>query len=145
MKEIITSGYKITVRMHKKESHTGSKTLIRWIKNLLYGQKLVPTPMFFTLQTSGLGHLFGDRNFILQETLRSEAQFLELSSDPAKLTAWVEKESKFQVQFYLRPGGLISSIPEDSRPTEQEVLSWVPVIEKLEVDTLSTILHDSEE
>jgi len=145
MEEIITSGYKITVRMHKKESHDGSKRWIGWIKNLLHGKRLIPTPLEFTLQTLGLGRLFGDRNYVLTATLKAEQQFLEFSKDPAKLTAWVEKESKDKVQFYLRPGGLISRIPEDSRPTQQEVLSWVPVIDKLEVDTRSTILYDSEE
>lgn len=145
MEEIITSGYKITVRMHKKQSRYGSKRWIGWIKNLLHGKRLIPTPLEFTLQTLGLGRLFGDRNYVLTATLKAEQQFLEFSEDPAKLTAWVEKESKDKVQFYLRPGGLISRIPEDSRPTEQEVLSWVPVIDKLEVDTRSTILYDSEE
>lgn len=89
--------------------------------------------------------MFGDRNYILRATLKAEQQFLEFSKDPAKLTAWVEKESNDKLRFYLRPGGLISGIPEDSRPTQQEVLSWVPVIDKLEVDTRSTILYDSEE
>ena len=133
------------MRMHRKESHDGSKTLIRWIKNLLYGRRLIPTPMFFTLQTHGLGHLFGDRNYVLTETLKNEAQFLEFSKNPSKLTEWVEKESKHRVQFYLRPGGLISRIPENERPTREEVLSWTPIIDKLEVEENSTILHDSEE
>ena len=146
MEEIITSGYKITIRMHKKESHDGSTRWISRIKTLLHGKKLVPTPLEFTLQTLGLGRLFGNRNYVLAATLKAEQQFLEFSKDPAKLTAWVEKESKDKVQFYLRPGGLISRIPEDSRPTEQEVLTWVPVIDKIEVDTRSTILlNDSEE
>ena len=146
MEEIITSGYKITVRMHKKESHDGSKRWIGRIKNLLYGQRLVPTPLEFTMQTSGLGRMFGSRDYVLQETLRAEQQFIEFTKDPSKLTEWVEKESIGQVQFYLRPGGLISRIPEDDRPTREEVLSWVPVIDKLEVGQSSTILpNDNEE
>lgn len=146
MEEITTSGYKITVKMHKKESHDGSKRWIGRIKNLLYGQRLVPTPLEFTMQTLGLGRMFGDREFILRETLRAEQQFIEFTNDPSKLTEWVEKESKSQVQFYLRPGGLISRIPEDERPTREEVLSWIPVIDKLEVGQSSTILpNDSEE
>lgn len=146
MEKIITSGYKITVKMHRKESHDGSKRWIGWIKNLLRGEKLIPTPLEFTLQTVGLGRMFGSRDYILRETLRAEQQFIEFTNDPSKLTEWVEKESIGRVQFYLRPGGLISRIPEDERPTREEVLSWIPVIDKLEVGQSSTILpNDSEE
>ena len=145
MEEITTSGYKITVRMHGKESHDGSKRWISRIKNLLYGQKLVPKPLFFTLQTRGLGHMFGSRDYILEETLRAQKEFIEFAGDPTKLKQWVERESRMQVQFYLRPGGLIARIPEDSRPTEEEVLSWVPIIDELELVTNSTTLPDDSE
>ena len=132
--------------MHKKEPRDGSQKWINRITTLLHGKKLVPTPFEFTLQTLGLGTLFGDREFILRETLKAEQQFIEFTKDPSKLTEWVNQQSIGQVQFYLRPGGLISRIPEDERPTREEVLSWTPVIDKLEVGQSSTILpNDSEE
>ena len=133
--------------MHKKEDQDGSQKWINRINTLLHGKKLVPTPFSFNLSTSGGATFVGSREFILQETLKAEKQFLEMSQDPSKINAWVLEQSRYQVQFYLRPGGLISKVPEDERPTEQEVLTWVPIIEDIEVLQGSTriVLHDDSE
>ena len=137
MSEICMNGMILTIKMYKKKPMSGLRRLLtdhsRLAAKFLSRQDLEETPFEFTLSTSGVGHLMGTDEYKIDHANRANKEFAEFATNAQKLIEWVNRESIHTRQFYLRPGGLISRIPEDDRPTEKEVMGWVPIIEKIKI------------
>lgn len=137
MSEICMNGMILTIKMYKKKPISGLRRFLtnhsRLANKFLSKEDLEETPLFFTLSTSGAGTLMGTDAYKIHHANKANKEFAEFATNQQKLIEWVNQESIHTRQFYLRPGGLISRIPEDERPTEQEVMSWIPIIEGVEI------------
>ena len=137
MSEICMNGMILTVKMYKRKPISGLRRFLtnhsRLANKFLSKEDLEETPLFFTIATSGAGTLMGTDEYKIHHANKANKEFAEFVTNQEKLIEWVNQESIHTRQFYLRPGGLISRIPEDERPTEQEVMSWIPIIEGVEV------------
>lgn len=135
--EIFMNGMILDIKMYKRKSTSG---LRRFLTNhfslaskFLPKEVLEETPLTFTLSTSGVGTLSGSDEYKIYYANKANKEFAEFATNQQKLIEWVNQESINTRKFYLRPGGLISRIPEDKRPTEQEVMSWIPIVEGVKV------------
>tara|TARA_B100000287_G_scaffold310054_1_gene293304 strand:- start:12532 stop:12957 length:426 start_codon:yes stop_codon:yes gene_type:complete len=131
------NGMILSIRMYKKKPMSGLRRFLtnhsRLANKFLSKEDLEETPLFFTLSTSGAGTLMGTDAYKIHHANRANKEFAEFATNQQKLIEWVNQESANTLKFYLRPGGLISRVTEDDRPTEEEVMSWVPIIEGMKV------------
>ena len=92
-------------------------------------------PLFMEISTQGCGMFMGSEKYIAQAIKDANTEYRLFSVDPSAFSAWVQRKVESQLMFYLRPGGLISRIPEESRPTPEQIASWHWRVEDLETVT----------
>jgi len=92
-------------------------------------------PLFMEISTQGCGIFMGSQEYITQAIKDANNEYRLFSVNPSAFSAWVQRNVESQLMFYLRPGGLISRIPEEDRPTREQIESWSWRIEDLETVT----------
>lgn len=93
------------------------------------------TPLFMNISTQGCGMFMGSEEYIAQAIEDANIEYDLFRKDATAFSAWVQRNVESQLMFYLRPGGLISRIPEEDRPTREQIESWSWRIEDLETVT----------
>ena len=93
------------------------------------------TPLFMELSTKGCAMFVGSEEYIAQAIKDANIEYKLFSINPMAFSVWVQREVEHRLMFYLRPGGLISRIPEEDRPTREQIESWSWRIEDLETVT----------
>lgn len=95
------------------------------------------TPLFMELSTKGCGYFVGSDEYIAQAIKDANIEYNLFRMNTTAFSVWVQREVEHRLMFYLRPGGLISRIPEENRPTREQIESWSYRIEDLETVTRS--------
>ena len=81
-------------------------------------------PYFIELGTRGSGIIYGTSDYIKQAIIEVNVEFNRFISDKKFFREYVEEEVEKMIQFHFRPGGLMSKVPEEERPTIEQVRSW---------------------
>ena len=82
------------------------------------------TPYTIDLQSSGAGVFYGTDKRIKEMINEANAEFDRFSTDTEAFQQWVEAEINNMIDFHFRPGGLMSKISEQERPTRAQVDTW---------------------
>jgi len=93
------------------------------------------TGLFMNISTQGCGIFMGSEENIAQAIKDANEEYELFRNDSVAFTKWVQRNVESQLMFYLRPGGLISRIPEEDRPTREQIESWSWRIDDLETVT----------
>tara|TARA_B100000212_G_scaffold99788_1_gene73377 strand:+ start:115 stop:474 length:360 start_codon:yes stop_codon:yes gene_type:complete len=81
-------------------------------------------PYYIKLGTRGSGIIYGTSDYIKQAIIETNVEFDRFTSDKEFFREYVEEEVEKMIQFHFRPGGLMSQIPEEERPTIEQVRRW---------------------
>lgn len=101
-------------------------------------------PLQITLETVGCGLTMGSPEYVESVRQRANEEYELFLGDSELFSEWINQELHSRMLFYFRPGGLINRIPDEERPTFDEVKSWFWTIDKLETVTGSiSIIRDN--
>ena len=81
-------------------------------------------PYSLELATRGAGVIMGTSDYIKQAIIETNVEFDRFTSDKKFFREYVEKEVEQMIQFHFRPGGLMSKVSEEERPTIEQVRRW---------------------
>lgn len=81
-------------------------------------------PYFLDLATKGAGIIVGTSDYIKQAIIETNVEFDRFTRDKEAFRKFVEKEVEQMIEFHFRPGGLMSKVSEEERPTIEQVRRW---------------------
>ena len=89
-------------------------------------------PLFIELETSGCGRFVGSDEQIKTMVKEANEEYELFRRDSHAFADWIMGRVNFYLEFYSRPGGLFSRIPEEERPNLEDIKSWGWRVDKLE-------------